>query len=235
MSKRVLYSVVIALGCLWAPGFQAASAQDKPQVKIPQSGVSEIMTIEGTFVRAAYNNEGYVILGYQVANRSVGDEWMMLDVGITLRDGVPAYDLLRPAVSLDTPDGAKVPLPTTEEYRKVNMNAVQARARVQRDSINYFPPNASRPCSIQFFSDVEDRRMPWDKVELTDDRACLGRFYFPVPGGIKHGQYWLNVQFQKSLIRVPFKILTAEEEKLLSKNYKDIRKQVQEAFKPKKG
>ena len=55
------------------------------------------------------------------------------------------------------------------------------------------------------------------------DRAC-----------IKHGQHWLNVQFEKSLVRVPFRILTKDEEKLASKNDKDIRKQVQEAFKPKK-
>jgi hypothetical protein len=33
---------------------------------------------------------------------------------------------------------------------------------------------------------------------------------------------------------VPFRILTKEEDKLLSKNYKDIRKQVQAAFAPKK-
>lgn len=34
-------------------------------------------------------------------------------------------------------------------------------------------------------------------------------------------------------MRVPFRILTKDEEKFLSKNFKDIRKQVQEAFKPK--
>jgi len=27
------------------------------------------MTIEAKFVRVPYNNEGYVILGYQIANR----------------------------------------------------------------------------------------------------------------------------------------------------------------------
>ena len=43
-----------------------------------------------------------------------------------------------------------------------------------------------------------------------------------------------NVKFEKSVVRVPFRILTAEEEKLLSKNFGDIRKQVQDAFKPKK-
>jgi hypothetical protein len=56
-----------------------------------------------------------------------------------------------------------------------------------------------------------------------------------VPGGIKYGQHWLNVKFEKSLIRVPFRILTEDEEKLLSKNYKSISKQVKDAFKkPKK-
>jgi hypothetical protein len=73
--------------------------------------------------------------------------------------------------------------------------------------------------------------MAWDQFEVTDQTACLGRLFFPVPGGITHGQYWLNVQFANSLIRVPFRILTKEEDKLLEKNYKDIRKQVQEAFK----
>ena len=47
------------------------------------------MTLEGTFVRAAYNNEGYVIIGYQLVQRSIGEEWMLLEVGMTLRDGVP--------------------------------------------------------------------------------------------------------------------------------------------------
>ena len=55
-----------------------------------------------------------------------------------------------------------------------------------------------------------------------------------MPGGIKYGQHWLNVKFEKSLVRVPFRILTEDEEKFLSKNYKDISKQVKDAFKPKK-
>jgi hypothetical protein len=42
------------------------------------------------------------------------------------------------------------------------------------------------------------------------------------------------VKFEKSLIRVPFRILTEDEEKMLSENYKAINKQVEEAFKPKK-
>jgi hypothetical protein len=35
------------------------------------------------------------------------------------------------------------------------------------------------------------------------------------------------------VVRVPFRILTAEEEQTLSRNYGDIRKQVQDAFRKK--
>jgi hypothetical protein len=209
-------------------------AQDKPQVKIPESGVPQIMTIEGLFVRAAYNNEGYVILGYKTANYSIGEDWMLIETGMTLREGVSAEKVKRTAVSLDTPDGTHIPLPTIEEFRAADTQALQARSKIQRDSINYFPPMASRPCRIGFFSDVEDRAMPWDEFEISYDRACLGRMYFKIPGGIKYGQHWLNVQLEKTLIRVPFKILTKDEEKFASKNYNDIRKQVKDAFSPKK-
>jgi hypothetical protein len=211
-----------------------AQAQEKPKVAIPDPGVPQIMTIEGNFVRAAYNNEGYAILGYKLANNSIGEEWMLLEFGATVLDRTPNYKLKRDALSLEIPDGKTIPLPTVEEYRKADLRALQNREKVIRDSINYFPVMASQPCRIGFFSDVDSRAMAWDEVELSENRACLGRLYFPIPGGIKYGQYWLNVKYEKSLVRVPFRILTKDEEKLLSKNYKDIKKQVEEAFKPKK-
>ena len=142
-------------------------ARQAPKIEIPKPGVSQIMTIEGNFVRVAYNNEGYAILGYRLANYSLGEEWMLIEFGTTLRDGVPFYKLTRDAVSLETPDGKTIPLPTGMEYRAGNTQALQAREKVQRDSINYFPPGASRACRIGFFSDLDDKPMSWDEVELS--------------------------------------------------------------------
>ena len=230
-----LVAVASLLALCPAAGPIAAQEKQKPAVKVPDAGVPQIGTIEGTFVRAAYNNEGYVILGYRAANESLGEEWMLLEAGMTVRDKTPAFKLKRDAITLSTPDNAKIPLPSVEEYRKADLRALEARTRVIRDSIDYFPPMASRPCRIGFFSTVESGAQAWSEVELENSRACLGRLYFKVPGGIKYGQYFLNVQFANSLIRVPFRILTDEEEKMLEKNYKDIRKQVQQAFAPKKG
>jgi hypothetical protein len=228
MKRRYLFSlIVVPLASL---AVLTASPQ-QPQVKIPEPGVPEIMTLEGNFVRAAYNNEGYVILGYRAANQSVGEEWLLLEIGTTVRDGTPDYELKREAISLTTPDGKSLPLPSNSDYMKVDLRALEQRASVIRDSINYFPPSATRACRIGYFSSVESRTMAFDQVELSNTRGCVGRLYFHVPGGIQYGQHWLDVKFKNSLVRVPFRILTKDEEKLLNKNFKDIRKQVQQAFK----
>jgi len=234
-SKRFFFVLVVALMSAWPLQTKGdAQAQEKPLVQIPNPGTPQILTMEGKFVRAAYNNEGYVILGYQASNRSIGEEWMLLEVGMTVFDNTPDYTLKREAISLETPDGKTIPLATVSEQREGNPQAIQQRARVQRDSINYFPPRASRPCAILFFPELGSRTLPYDTVDLTNDRACLGRLYFKIPGGIAYGEHWLNVKLEKTTVRVPFRILTEDEEKFLSKNYKSIEKQVKEAFKPKK-
>ena len=135
------------------------------------------MTLEGTYVRVAYNNEGYAIIGYRLANMSVGEEWMLLEFGTTVRDGVPDYKLTRNALSIETPDGKTIPMATNEEYRGANLTALQMREKVQRDSINYFPPSANRSCRIGYFAEVDQRGMAYDEVELSSQRACLGRLY----------------------------------------------------------
>jgi hypothetical protein len=224
-------STVLAALSLAALATVAAGGQQKPAVQIPQPGVPEIMTLEGKFVRVAWNNEGYVILGYQIANRTIGEDWIMLDTGITLMERVPNYKLKRDAFSLDTPDGT-LPLPSIEEYRAANSKTqpLQMRLKVQRDSIDYFPPWVHGVQRLGFFSDLGSRAMPWDEAEVSNDRACLGQLYFHVPGGTKYGQYWLNVKFAKSVVRVPFRLFTKEEERKLSKNYSSIKKQVDAAF-----
>jgi len=227
-----LVAAATVLGVLQPPA--RAQSQQPPPVQMPQPGVPQIMTLEGKFVRAAYNNEGYVIIGYQIVNRSIGEEWVRLEVGMSLLGDTPDFKLTREALSLETPDGKTTPLASVEDYRSANLQATESRAKVQRDSINYFPPMASQACRIGFFSQLNQRAMPWDEVELSTRRACLGQIYFHPPTKITYGQYWLNVKFEKSLVRVPFRVLTEDEEKQLGKNFGSIKKQVDNAFKKKK-
>ena len=155
--------------------------------RIPQPGVPQIMTMEGKFVRAAYNNEGYVILGYQLVNRSIGEEWMLLEVGMTVLDKTPG---LHP----DSGMRCRSRRPMARRFRcrrsrstgEGDTRALEARERVQRDSINYFPPMASQACRIGFFSDLElYARCRADQVgELSNQRApAWGCLYFRIPWG----------------------------------------------------
>ena len=116
---------------LWvaAVGVLTAASLQQKQVPLPQPGVPQIMTMEGDFIRAAYNNEGYVILGYQLANRSIGEKWMLLEVGMTVRDGTPDYKVTRDKISLNTPDGKTIPLPSQSEYQQADLRALEMRER----------------------------------------------------------------------------------------------------------
>ena len=236
MTRRQVFSLaIVGLMPLWPLQMSGvAQGQEKPTVQIPQPGVPQVMTMEAKFVRASYNNEAYVIMGYQASNRSVGEEWMLLEVGMTVLDKTPDYTITRDKISLETPDGKTLPLPSIMEHREGSTQAIEQRAKVQRDSINYFPPMASRGCALLFFPDLAARVLPQESTELSNTRACVGRLYFKIPGGIAYGQHWLNVKFQNSVLRVPFRIMTKDEEKFLSKNYKSIDRQVKDAFKPKK-
>jgi hypothetical protein len=155
----------------------------------------------------------------------------LLDVGMTLMEKVKDYRLKREAISLTTPDG-DLPLPSIAEYRQneAKLQPLQQRLKVQRDSIDYFPPWVHGANRLGFFADLNSRAMPWDEADVTNDRACMGQLYFNIPGGTKYGQYWLNVKFAQSVVRVPFRLLTEEEEKKLGKNYGDIKKAVDNAF-----
>ena len=100
------------------------------------------------------------------------------------------------------------------------MQPLQARLKVQRDSIDYFPPWTNGANRLGFFADLGSRALPWDQAEVSNNRALMGQLYFHIPGGTKFGQYWLNVKFAQSVVRVPFRLLTEEEERKLGKNYR---------------
>jgi hypothetical protein len=235
MKASSLSSSALALVLLLAHPLSAGDEPPKeaPKVPIPQPGVPQIMTMQGRFIRAAYNNEGYAILAYRVANLSIGEKWMLLEVGITLRDGVPDYTLTRDHLTVDTPDGQTLALASIQDYRGAPLSALEKRAEFSHDPINTFPPHASTACRIGFFGDLDSPARAYDQVELNSQRACMGRLFFEVPAGIQYGQHWLNVKFAQSVVRVPFRILTKKEYKTLDKHYDDIEKQVKDAFKPK--
>ena len=236
----------LALATLCATVTVAGFAQDKqPRLsQIPDPGVPELVRMEGPYVRAAHNDEGYVVLGYRAANNSVGDPWMLLDAGIALGKGRKNQTITRDEVSLSAPDGKTVPLPSNAEYVSANLTALEYRASMVRARELAFPADTyARSCpdkdGSRFFYDSAATLYakvypPLDGVKLNPQCRWDGTLYFPIPGGIQYGQYFLNVKFDGSRIRVPFRIMTTDEEKMLNDNYERIKQQFEQAFPPKR-
>ncbi len=230
--SNVLFVCVIAAGLLGI-GTPAVTAQE-PEIKAPQPTVPGIFTLQGEFTRIAYNLEGWVTLGYRIANSSQGKDWMLLEVGVTIRKPTKNETLKRANFSVKMPDGSMVPMASQQEYQKAGyLRALNARTKMVNDSINYFPAEAVQGCPMLFFSDPADGTgaLAFDQFELSWRRACAGRLFFKMPEGKKivPGQYWLYVDFAGSQVQTPFRILTKEEQKYLKKNWKDLKKQ-HEAF-----
>ena len=223
MNQQTLRVVIVV--ALVALGAGVVGAQD---IKKPEPTVPEIFTLTGQFVRVAYNNEGYVTLGYRVANDSPGDDWMLLEIGVTLRAPTKAQKMTRDSLSLMLPDGSTIGLATQKEFGEAgHLPALNQRGNMIRDSINYFPVQADKACVIGFFSDptTRVRSISFDEVDLSSNRACMGRIFFNVPGKIQTGQHYLLVKFDNSMIEVPFRILTKAEEKEFRKNWKSLKKE----------
>jgi len=243
MARTSMRALVLTVLC--ATVSVAGFAQDKqPQLsQIPDPGAPDVVRMEGPYVRSAHNDEGWVVLGYQAANNSVGDPWMLLDAGIALGKGRKNQRITREAVSLSTPDGKTIPLPSNAEYVSANLTALEYRARFLHEELAFPAETYARSCpdkdgSRFFYDSGETLRAqvypPLDGVTLNPQCRWDGTLYFPVPGGIQYGQYFLNVKFDGRLIRVPFRIMTKDEEKMLNDNYGSIKRQFEEAFAPKK-
>jgi len=101
------------------------------------------------------------------------------------------------------------------------------REKVQRDSINYFRERVQGVLGPVLHR-RDSRAMAWTRSSsATSARASAGSTSRCRARSLRPALAEREVR--KSTIRVPFRILTKEEDKFLEKNYKDIEKQVKEA------
>ncbi|MDH3816546.1 MAG: hypothetical protein OEV48_18790 [Acidobacteriota bacterium] len=157
----------------------------------------------GQSVLRQYGPELWTVLGYRFANSQIGDEWMILEVGLSSPNGQTAT-VKREDVFLRTPDGNRVPLPTQKAFNEAygSLRPVISKANVDRDPLDYFPPSRIE-CAIQFFV-TPGAGVSFDEVTVSDRRGCFGRLYVAVPGGIQQGRWVLGIDQPESEIRIPF-------------------------------
>jgi hypothetical protein len=46
----------------------------------------------------------------------------------------------------------------------------------------------------------------FDRLSLNDRRACQGRFFFKIPGGVQPGKWVLGMDLEETKVRIPFTI-----------------------------
>jgi hypothetical protein len=148
-------------------------------------------------------SELWVVVQYQYAAMSMGDEWLMLDVAMTAAEG-RSVTVRRDGIFVRTPQGVRVPIASQSEFGKAygQLRSRLVRANIVSNPQVYFPASR-RLCSFQFFA-VPGSGVTFDEVSLNDTRACVERLFFRVPGGIQPGRWVLGVDLEESDVRVPF-------------------------------
>ncbi len=192
LSSSHVASIVIATAIL--TGCASSVPTDTP-------GVEQL----GQYVLRQEGPEVDMILGYKFAALNPGSEWLILEVALSSPNRATA-DIVRDKVFVRTPAGVRVPLATQAEFgdEYPELRPTIKKADIAADPLDYFPPNR-RPCQLQLFT-APGAGVVFDELSLNDRRACSGRLYFKVPGGVQSGRWTLGVDLEESTVRVPFTI-----------------------------
>jgi len=159
----------------------------------------------GDYVLRQFGPQLWTVLGYRFAATQLGEEWMILDVGLSSPNGQNAR-VTRDAVFVRSPSGVKIPLATQPEFNEAYgaLRPVIVKSNVNTDPLEYFPPSREE-CSIQFFV-APGGGVAFDEVTVNDLRGCFGKMFFKVPGGIQAGRWTFGIDLPESEIRIPFEI-----------------------------
>ena len=193
--SNAVVAVMVVLGvAVTFTGCSTATPTDTP-------GVERL----GQYILKQFGPELWTVLGYRFASSQPGDEWMILEVGLSSPNGQSA-EVTREEIFLRSPSGNRIPLATQRQFNEAygSLRSTLSRANVDRDPLDYFPPSRIE-CPIQFFV-APGQGVSFDQVTLNDRRGCYGRFFFNVPGGIQAGRWVLGIDLEESEIRIPFEL-----------------------------
>lgn len=157
----------------------------------------------GQYILRQNGSEADVVLGYKYASQSLGEEWLLLELAITSPSGESAK-FERENIWVRTPEGVQIPAASQKAFGEAygEMRNRISQANVTRDPMDYFPPNRL-PCSLDLYV-APGEGVAYDQVTVNDRRACQGKLFFYVPGGIQPGRYVLGIDLEEDEIRIPF-------------------------------
>ena len=146
-----------------------------------------------------------VWVDYRFANQSVGDDWIILNVAITSSES-QAIEVRRGSISVRTPDGRKIPLPSYSDFIDAypEIQSAARRAALASNPLDSIYAGR-RPCDLQF-QPLPGTIAALESVYVNVRKICLGLLFFPVRGGIQPGRWEFIIEFEEFDARVPFVI-----------------------------
>ena len=147
--------------------------------------------------------EGNVEVNYRLAERSLGNELLLLELAIT--GGNRTIDVTLDDIRVRTPQGYTIPPLTNTEFRSVYGSI---RLTLQKPDAWAGPSQkftgVRRPCGRWFVVPPGERAPGSTNLRISPSDICFGPLAFQVPAGVQPGQWLLTVDLEEGQARVPF-------------------------------
>jgi hypothetical protein len=171
---------------------------------MPNPITEPVIDQPGRFIVRYRDSVIEVVLDTKFAADSLGDEWLILNAAMSGMTG-GATTVERDLVSLRTPDGRTIPMPTYREFNAAYNDLATAarRAALASDPLD-FTRGGRRDCLIDFFPRPGSGRAAKTALHVTKNQLCVGMLFFPVRNGVQPGNWKLIIEFEETEAMVPF-------------------------------
>lgn len=192
--NQLTAAAVLALVALAGFGLGCSTATPTDTPGVDQLG-EYILRFKGPDVE--------VVTGFRHASANLGSEWLLLELALSSPGGTKAT-IQRSNIFVRTPAGDRIPVASQEEFGKAfgGLQPFLRQADIVRDPMDYFPPSR-QDCGLDFFA-APGTQVVFDQVSINDRRACQGRLFFRVPGGVQPGRWVLGIDLEETTVRIPF-------------------------------
>jgi len=145
-----------------------------------------------------------IVLDTKYAANNLGEEWLILNTAMSGMTGADT-EIDRELVSVRTPDGRTIPLPSYREFNAAYSKIAPAarRAGLASDPLD-FTRASRRDCLVDFFPLPGSGRSARKALHVSKNDLCVGLLYFPIPNGVQPGSWKLIVEFEETEAILPF-------------------------------
>ncbi len=186
-------TVVMIAGC-GSSSSDGSKATGPVKPSVTQVGRTQVRTVGADL-------EG--IVSYKFADSSLGDEWLIIDVALTGQRS-ESIEVELSDVSVRTPDGRRIPLPTQKEFIDAYP---QLQSMLRRAAVASEPLQATRgdkrECVLNFLR-IPGTGSTRDAIWVNQRELCIGMLVFPVAGGVQPGRWKLIIELEESSLEIPF-------------------------------